>query len=676
MRTHKKIGSWAAAWLAVQLLFAAPLFAQVANIAPSSREQYLAILKLQKAGNHEQVLAESKKLIESDPQFVRAYSKLIEAAHALDSLLGVKEYFEAALKNNPANAQAHYGLALFHRRSHQYTSVVEQTRLCIQMAPDFAPAYTVLADAYRSLEKSDEAETLFKSIPIGHPGFAAASYGLGYLLYYTQDRWPESLVALDQALASEPGLLDAQEYKAIIFYYTNRYSEALAIYLPFFEAAKSRADVERQTRAMVTIGTLRRLLGEHATAMEDLTSGLGGAEEIGDHVLQLACVGNLAGLTLQQDDYAKASSYGARWLTLANLLKDTWSAGRAQGHFGVVYRALGNLEQAITASQQSIALSRQVKDEYNLASVLTDLAGMYTERKDYENAQACLTEALPLTRKLRSRALERDALATQAHLQYVTGNYLLSWETQSLALQLAREMKTPLREGSSLNYLGALKLRASEWTEAQQFFEQALTLGEKIKTPSLIWQAHTGLAAVAVGQGRLEQARRHYQLAIEAIEQTRIGLVSEDDKTGFFTDKTEVYQKQVTLLMKLHRTNPAKAYAAEAFRTTERARARSLLDSLRETSSRLEQQLPPELQKQRQDIQTRFSRAEAELRKAASTAAPDPTQIRSLEENLKKVAEEFQAWQAEVRRRNPRYDNLRYPEPLTVEQVQQMLRGN
>lgn len=675
MKTHKKIGGWVATWLATQLLFTVPLSAQAVNIAPSSAEQYLVILRLQKAGNHDQMLAESKKLIESDPQFARGYTKLIEAANTLNRLPSVKEYFEAALKNNPANAQAHYGLALFHRQSREYTLVVEQAQLCIQMAPGFVPAYTVLTNAHRSMEKPDEAEAFFKSIPLGHPGFAAASYGLGYL-YYLQRRWPESLLALDLALASEPGLLDAQQYKAFIFYYTNRYPEALTIYQFYFEAAKSKADMEHQTRAQVGVGTILRILGEHTTALENLTSGLNKAEEIGDRTLQLTCVGNLAGLKLQQDDYAKALSYGTRWLELAELLKDKMNAGRAQGHLGVVYRALGHLEQAITASQQSIALSREVKDEYNLASVLTDLAGMYTMRKDYQNAKACLTEALPLTRKLRSQALEHDSLASQAHLQYVTGNYLLSWDTQSLALQLAREMKTPLREGNSLNYLGALKLKAAEWTAAQQFFEQALTLGEKIKTPSLIWQAHTGLAAVAVGQGRLEQGHSHYQLAIEAIEQTRIGLSAEDEKAGFFQDKIEVYQKQIALLMKLHRTAPAKAYATEAFHYAERARARALLDSLRETPLRLEQELPSELQKQRQDIQTRFSRAEAELRKAASSTTPDPGQLRMLEDNMRKITEEFRSWQAEVRRRNPRFDNLRYPEPLTVEQVQQMLRNN
>lgn len=273
MKTKKKIGSWMAAGLAIQLFFPACLFAQMLNVVPSPEEYYLNLLKLQKTGSHQQVMAESIKLIETYPQFARAYSKLIESAIKLNLLQSVGAYFETALKKNPANAQAHYGLALVYRRLGEHNMVIEQARLCQQKALEFAPAYTVLADAYQSLNKPDEAEAFFKSIPRGHPGFAAANYGLGYLLYQIkppQSRWAESLAAFDQALATEPVILEAQEYKAVILYFTNRYSEALAIYQSLFETAKARSDLERQTRAIISMGTLRRILGEHATALENL----------------------------------------------------------------------------------------------------------------------------------------------------------------------------------------------------------------------------------------------------------------------------------------------------------------------------------------------------------------------------------------------------------------------
>lgn len=669
MKTSTKRGYWVATLFAAQLFFTAAILAQTAAVSPE--DQYLAILKLQKEGNHDQVFAESKNLIEDAPQFVRAYFKLIESAFVLNKLPEVKGYFETSLKINPANAYAYYGMALYHRRLREYSAVIEQTQLCLQKKPDFAPAYSLLADSYLSLQNPEEAEAFFKSIPANHPGHVSASYGLGYL-YSTQRRWPESLASLNQALTFKPDFQEALDYKAYVFYYTGRYAESLLIYQSLFETAKAKADFENQTRAQVSIGTLRRILGEHVAAKEDLTSGLRGAEEIGNRALQVFCLGNLAGLALQQDDYAKALSDGLRWLSLSKLTEDNQNANRALGHLGATYRALGDLEQAIANAQQSVLISRQINDQHNLASVLTDLAGLHIARKNYEAAQACLTESLPITRKLQSRALERDALAAQAHLHYLTQNYSQSWETQSQALQIAREIKTSLREGNSLNYLGVLKLQASEWKAAQELFTQSLALGERTQTPNLIWQAYAGLAAAAKGQGLFEQALNYYQRSITTIEQTRTELKGEEERAGFFQDKIDVYRKLVALLFQLQSSVPTGSYSSEAFQVAERARARAFSDLLAESKLNLEQSLAPELTKQQQPLQQALSAVNSRLIKARALPVEQQNklEIEMLENELNEADKKLADW---WRDHNRRYADLKYPAPVNLTQTQKLL---
>ncbi|MCF8365049.1 MAG: histidine kinase [Bacteroidales bacterium] len=62
------------------------------------------------------------------------------------------------------------------------------------------------------------------------------------------------------------------------------------------------------------------------------------------------------------------------------------SITNALGNLGTIYRDLGEFDKAIESYRESIKLSEEVADYYNLSWVYQDMSSMYAELKDFENA--------------------------------------------------------------------------------------------------------------------------------------------------------------------------------------------------------------------------------------------------------------------------------------------------
>src|SRR5262249_51573754 len=173
---------------------------------------------------------------------------------------------------------------------------------------------------------------------------------------------------------------------------------------------------------------------------------------------------------------------------------------------------------------------------------------------------------------------------------------------------------------------------------------------------------------------RFDEAREHYQKAIEALERVRGNLGSEDDRVGYFQDKVEVYKNLVAVLMRLSLKDGTKYYDAEAFHFSERGRARAFLDMLGEAKN-VSQAIDPDLLKRQEEIQAGVSELNTQLidERSKELAKQDMAKVKSLEKALDNAEAEQVEWLRELRGRNRRYADLKYPEPLKLEQAQRTL---
>jgi CHAT domain-containing protein len=156
------------------------------------------------------------------------------------------------------------------------------------------------------------------------------------------------------------------------------------------------------------------------------------------------------------------------------------------------------------------------------------------------------------------------------------------------------------------------------------------------------------------------------------IEKIRSDLTGERGRTLFLSSKQDYYKLYINLLMQLHQKNPSDGYDAKALTVSERSRARSLLDLLTEANANIRQGVDPELLKKERTLQQKLNELEQSRVKLLSSQYTNK-QLTELKQQIESLLIELERLKEQIRVTSPRYANLKYPEPLTLQEIQQQV---
>lgn len=101
------------------------------------------------------------------------------------------------------------------------------------------------------------------------------------------------------------------------------------------------------------------------------------------------------------------------------------------------------------------------------------------------------------------------------------------------------------------------------------------------------------LATIELDRGNLVEARKLIEDAIAAIESMRNNLKSQSLRTSFLASVRNFYETNIEVLMRLHQQPPSEGFATAALEVSEKSRARSLLELLREARAGIQQGVDP-----------------------------------------------------------------------------------
>src|SRR6185436_472561 len=103
-------------------------------------------------------------------------------------------------------------------------------------------------------------------------------------------------------------------------------------------------------------------------------------------------------------------------------------------------------------------------------------------------------------------------------------------------------------------------------------------------------------------------------------------------------------------------------YDAAALHTSERARSRSLLESLTEARADIRRGVDPELLAQERSLQQRLNAKAEEALKLSAAGADDEARLAARRRELDALTIELQQAQTQIRQASPRYGALTQPQ--------------
>jgi CHAT domain-containing protein len=164
----------------------------------------------------------------------------------------------------------------------------------------------------------------------------------------------------------------------------------------------------------------------------------------------------------------------------------------------------------------------------------------------------------------------------------------------------------------------------------------------------------------------------YIELALSVIESLRTEVESRDLRASFVASNYGYHELQLNVLARLHQLRPREGLSARAFEASERARARSLLESLTESGIDLRAGVDSDLLRRERLAKLAFDDW-AKRSRGSGDSSTRRADTQRLAAEYRDLEERYAQIQAEIKSRSPRYAALARPEPLTLKEIQKQV---
>jgi CHAT domain-containing protein len=385
--------------------------------------------------------------------------------------------------------------------------------------------------------------------------------------------------------------------------------------------------------ALLHLGQLQGMRGDMQKALDNLTHALAQFRAAGDLDGEMIALGTLAGLKMILGKPEEMISYYAQVLEISRAAASRDRGANAVPALGPLYDVMGQnvMEQPQKGQEgieQILAVSRTLHIPRGEALALLMLGLNYSFEYEPLKALEYYEQSLPIFRAEKDRFGEGTALFGVC-MSRISSHDQKAFDDCAQALTIQR---------------------ATGNNEAEALTLKQIAIGES-------------------DRGNLAASQTAIESAIAIIESHRATVINPQLRLSYFEGAQHYYDFYLELLMRLHRQHPNEGYDGRALEVSERARARSLLETLEEANADIRQGVDAALLEREREIQRRLNaRAEAQMQLFSQDHSE--AQARKMEEEIQRLIEDLQQVETEIKQKNPRYAALMQPRPLTLKEIQ------
>ncbi len=435
---------------------------------------------------------------------------------------------------------------------------------------------------------------------------------------------------------------------------------ALRTYQEALPLALTAGDLSRKARITIGIGCSRLQQGRPSEAAATLQQALTLSRSIGDKEAEEAAEHNLAASYQKSGQLQKAVDIYQRLISRAS----PEEAAIQHNNLGALYLELGHAEKALENYELSLKAYQRAGRR---SGELNALIGIGSARQRMGDPQAALT----FFEQARNASPEESWIVLHylGVAQYMAGKPKEAVASLQRALELSQSNRTIVSEAATQLALGSTHSTLGNPELATKHLGKAIDLAGATESSSILAPALLRRATLHRDERRLAEARSDVEQALEVIESTRRNIAGQQIKASFFAQQRNYYEFYIDLLMQLDQLQPREGYQTLAVEASERARARVLLDLLAEGRIDLRDGLDQDLRQREDLLADELSRVQSELR----NGSPSQARLGELQSKLDGLDEQREQLDWDIRARNKRYAQVRYPAPLKLKEIQNLV---
>jgi DNA-binding CsgD family transcriptional regulator/tetratricopeptide (TPR) repeat protein len=245
-------------------------------------------------------------------------------------------------------------------------------------------------------------------------------------------------------------------------------------------------------------GWLDRMLAQHGTSSVEIPLDL-----------EARALSRAGWLAHYFDDNA-ATPLLEESLQLFRRLGDTRGVADVLASQGMMARAIGDYDSAISQLQQCVAIYRDLGDHEGIGRSLYRLAHLFREQGKYEEARLLGNECLSVFREIGDKSGEATAILILGDIARDLGETRLVHDYCSESLELFRALGELWGVGFSLYNLGMAALFERDFERASGLVRDSIKLFRELENDPSIAEALTGMGRISVQQGEIASAQNYF----------------------------------------------------------------------------------------------------------------------------------------------------------------------
>jgi CHAT domain-containing protein len=449
---------------------------------------------------------------------------------------------------------------------------------------------------------------------------------------------------------------------------------ALQSYLQALALLWRTGDAYWQAVTLCELGSLSGRMGDPDLARDYLEVGLERGAAAGDLENQVFALREIARLDMDLGELQAAHDAFARAHDLLAAAGAATTAGTASESawslegLAASLLYLGEPRQARQRYEEMLSAFEALRDPRGRAYALLGIGSTFEAERQPARSLAYFQQALELVRASGLHAIEGLALYDLGRIHRDAGQpeQAIADLEAAFALEAA---DSPVRQAHTQVELANAYRQAGKRTAAESAFRHAIRLAAG--APLVEAAAQAGLARARRDAGDLVAARAAIARALALTETLRAGVIRPDQRVSFLAARRDYFELDVELLAESDRIEPGAGHDAEALAASEQARARGLLDLLAKERVDVRRGVPAELKQREAEIGERIARLQIRLWSGSQTLTG--SEARRLGNDLDQATDEEKDLDAEIRRRQPAYAEVRTPRPLPLAEIQGLL---
>jgi eukaryotic-like serine/threonine-protein kinase len=419
--------------------------------------------------------------------------------------------FQPASKSPAALNAYMQGLQL--RRQGKNLEAVKLFQTAVQDDPDFALAYSRLAETNSALGYDSQAEQASrKAMELDSQLPLAERYLIEANNARVMKDNKKAIEVYEKLAVSMPGDNDVQFTLGNLYLDSSQFDKARVQY------AKVLKNDPKNLMALLQTGWLEVQNGKPQAGLDPLNRALSLAIEL-DNDEQRAQILQIIGIAYDgMNKYEEALRNVQESLEINKRLGNKSAAANSYSEIGDIQSYLGKPELSLAAYNDALELRREIGAKKDVASTLISIGSLMEDRGEYDKALDLYKEALQTERDSGDAALQAVCLNNIGSVYLAKGQSEDALTYYQQALQLREKLSNSGDTADTLHNLGEAYTRTAQYDQAMQSYMRALQFRRNANDAHNAALEQHSIGMVFLNQGRFGAAVSNLNESVQGFQ--------------------------------------------------------------------------------------------------------------------------------------------------------------